>query len=72
MGVSGEKSKIKGPSRKNDLWVPNLVSGFIVRAIRPSWQGEPHLSIRKANRPLRISATGEMGSEITPKLGRIN
>ena len=27
---------------------------------------------RKANRPLRISATGEIGSGITPKLERIN
>ena len=27
---------------------------------------------RKANRPLRISATGEIGSEITPKLERIS
>jgi len=31
-----EKSKVKGPSRKNDVWVPNLVSGFFVRASRPS------------------------------------
>jgi hypothetical protein len=36
-GDGGErgKNKEKGPSRKNDLWAPNLVSGFIVLANRP-------------------------------------
>ncbi len=40
--TSKKKAKSK-PTCKNGVWGRQLVSGFIVRASRPSWHGERHI-----------------------------
>jgi hypothetical protein len=64
-GGEQEKSKVKGPSRKtrkNDLWAPNLVSGFIVRANRPASHYKSHgKSSHKNTKAARLDRTKSRG-----------